>query len=107
MPQKSDICFVHPIFHFWFLVTFGDEVTKICNLCLHFARQGGQDGKNWKENHATKVTNDLSFASTETKFKNPITKTQNNFLVNTVFFCQIISKKAKMIISFLYEKIQK
>ena len=52
-------------------------------------------------------TCDLSFASTETKFKNPITKTQNNFLVNAVFFCQIISKKAKMIISFFYEKIQK
>ena len=26
------------------------------NLCLHFARQDGQDGKNWKENHATKLT---------------------------------------------------
>ena len=26
------------------------------NLCLHFARQDGQDGKKWKENHATKVT---------------------------------------------------
>ena len=22
-------CFVHPIFRFWFLVTFGDKVTKI------------------------------------------------------------------------------
>ena len=40
------ICFVHPIFRFWFLVTFGDEVTKIlCNLRLHFARQDGQEGK--------------------------------------------------------------
>ena len=49
-----DICLVHPIFGFWFLVTFGDEVTKILrNLCLHFARQ---DGKNRKENHVTKVT---------------------------------------------------
>ena len=29
-----------------FLVTFGDEVTKILgNLCLHFARQDGQDDK--------------------------------------------------------------
>ena len=35
---------------FWFLVTFGDEVTKILrNLCLHFARQDGQDGKNGKK----------------------------------------------------------
>ena len=33
-------------FHFSFLVTFGDEVTKILrNLCLHFARQDGRDGK--------------------------------------------------------------
>ena len=45
--------------HFSFLV-FGHfwlrsyENTKILrNLCLHFARQ---DEKNWKENHATKVT---------------------------------------------------
>ena len=35
---------------FWFLVTFGDEVTKILrNLCLHFARQYGQEGKKRKE----------------------------------------------------------
>ena len=26
------------------------------NLCLHFARQDGQDEKNRKENHGTKVT---------------------------------------------------
>ena len=26
------------------------------NLCLHFSRHDGQDGKKWKENHATKVT---------------------------------------------------
>ena len=26
------------------------------NLCLHFARQDGQDGKKRKENHATKLT---------------------------------------------------
>ena len=51
------ICFVYPIFRFWFLVTFGEEVTKILrNLCLHFARQDGQDRKKWKENQATKVT---------------------------------------------------
>ena len=51
------VYFVHPIFHFLFLVTFGDEVMKILrNLCLHFARQDGQDGKKWKENHATKLT---------------------------------------------------
>ena len=32
--------------HFLFLVTFGDKVTKtLCNLCLHFARQDGQEEK--------------------------------------------------------------
>ena len=44
------VYFVHPIFRFLFLVTFGDEVMKILrNLCLHFARQDGQDGKNGKK----------------------------------------------------------
>ena len=28
----------------------------LLTLCLHFAKQDGQDGKKWKENHATKVT---------------------------------------------------
>ena len=33
------------------------EYTKIlCNLCLHFRRQDGQDRKKWKKNHETKVT---------------------------------------------------
>ena len=50
-------CFIYPIFGFWFLVTFGNEVMKILhNLCLHFARQDGQNGKKRKEYHATKVT---------------------------------------------------
>ena len=45
--------FIHPIFHFWFLVTFGNKITTILyNLCLH-----GQDWKKRRENHATKVTN--------------------------------------------------
>ena len=43
--------------HFWFLVTFGNEITKMLhNLYLHFARQDGQEGKKWNGNHATKVT---------------------------------------------------
>ena len=29
---------------------------KLLNLSLHFASQDGQDGKKYKENHATKVT---------------------------------------------------
>jgi hypothetical protein len=48
--------------HFSFLV-FGHfwrqnyENKKIlCNLCLHFARQDGQDGKKRKENYTTKVS---------------------------------------------------
>ena len=57
-PSNGFVCFVHPIFGFWFLVTFDYKATKIRKfyLCLHFARQDGQDGKNRKENHATKVT---------------------------------------------------
>jgi hypothetical protein len=40
--------------HFW---RQSYKNTKIlCNLCLHFAKQNGQDGKKRKENHATKVT---------------------------------------------------
>ena len=77
-----NFCFVHPIFRFCFLVTFGDKNTKIlCNLCLHFARQDGQDGKNRKENHATKVT------------KIPITKRRKygmneTFVSRTSGFCR-------------------
>ena len=48
------------IFCFLFMVPFWQrsyENTKILrNLCLHFPRQDGQEGKNRKENHATKVT---------------------------------------------------
>ena len=40
--------------HFW---QQSYENTKILhNLCLHFARQDGQDGKKQGKNHATKVT---------------------------------------------------
>ena len=40
-----------------FLVTFGDKDTKILsNLCLHFARQDGQDRKKGRENNVAKVT---------------------------------------------------
>ena len=49
--------------HFSFLVflsllrTNWENSKILGNLCLHFARQDGQqDGKNRKENHATKVT---------------------------------------------------
>ena len=46
--------------HFWFLVTFGDEVTKIQKYYVIFVYilQGkkGKTEKKRKENHATKVT---------------------------------------------------
>ena len=42
-----------------FLVTFGDRVMKILrNICLHFARQDGQDKKKWRENLAKMREND-------------------------------------------------
>ena len=49
------------------------------------------------EFHSRKLfqTYDLSFASTETKFQNPITKTQNIFLVNTGFLLKLFQKKPK------------
>ena len=40
--------------HFW--QQRFENMKVLRNLCLHFARQAGQDGKNWKENHASKVT---------------------------------------------------
>ena len=47
--------FVHPIFRFGFLVTFGDEVTKIVSVYILQGKMG-KTGKNGKENHASKVT---------------------------------------------------
>ena len=40
--------------HFWQRSYVNTKI--LCNLCLHFARLDGQDGKKQKENHATKVT---------------------------------------------------
>ena len=56
------MCFDHPIFHFWFLVIFGDADTKIQKyyVILVYILQGG---KNWKENQATKVTKILKAKS--------------------------------------------
>ena len=34
--EQINKCFVHPIFRFWFLVTFGDEVTKIRKYYIIF-----------------------------------------------------------------------
>ena len=44
-------------FHFWFLVTFGDEVTKVLlNLCLHFARQDGKNPEKKSHNKSDQNT---------------------------------------------------
>ena len=40
--------------HFWRQMY--ENTKTLRNLCLHFARQDGQDKKKRKENHATKVT---------------------------------------------------
>ena len=51
---RSSHCLFLVFGHFW---QRSYENTKLRhNLCLHFARQDGQDGKNLKENHASKVT---------------------------------------------------
>ena len=39
---KHKTCFVHPIFHFWFFVTFGEEVMKIRkNYMARWASRNG------------------------------------------------------------------
>ena len=44
------LCFVHPIFRLWSLLTMKLQTYKILhNLCLHSARQNGQEGKNRKK----------------------------------------------------------
>ena len=101
---------IHNLIHFWsfivFMVTivsfipffvFGHfwrqsyENTKIlCNLCLHFARQDGQDGKKWKENHATKVTKipktkrrkyGMNKTSGKNRFGNKTKQSHNTFII--------------------------
>ena len=48
--KKNHSCFVHPIFCFWFLVTFGDEVTKIRKYYVIFVYiLQGKMGKTEKE----------------------------------------------------------
>ena len=58
--NKGGICFVDPIFRFWFLFTFGIKVTKIQKDYVIFAyifkAIWARRGKKQKENHKTKVT---------------------------------------------------
>ena len=52
-------CFIHPIFGFLVLVTFGDEVTKILKYYVIFVYIYKARWARWKrreENRATKVT---------------------------------------------------
>ena len=57
---KGKQCFIHSIFLFWFLVTFGDKVTKIQKyhdiFVYIFLSKMGKTEKKWIENQATKVT---------------------------------------------------
>ena len=49
------ICFVHPIFRFWFFVTFDDEVPKILrNLCSHFQARWTRQKKPERSDQNTK-----------------------------------------------------
>ena len=60
--RRLELEIIKKIRRFWFLVTFGNKVTKIlCDLCLHLARQDGQDGKKTKENHGTRVIKILKY----------------------------------------------
>ena len=63
--ENCDFCFVHPIFRYWFLVTFGDEVTKIWKYYTIFVYIL-QDRKNQIENRATKVTKIPKYGMNET-----------------------------------------
>ena len=73
--SDGDICFVHPIFRLWFLVTFWQQnfknTTILHNLCLLFAMQDGHDQKtpeikscNWSDqntkNQRTKIWDERS-----------------------------------------------
>jgi hypothetical protein len=53
-PEFHDLCFVHPFFRFYNLVTFGKN-TNIYKVIFVYILQGKME-KTWKENNATKVT---------------------------------------------------
>ena len=63
--------------HFWGLSYENKKILR--NLCLHFAGQDGQDGKKWKENHATKVTKRPKTKNQKTK----IWDERNKILINS------------------------
>ena len=59
------------------------------NLCLHFGRQNGQDGKKRKENHTTKVTKIRKYGMNKTLEGN-----QERYW-KTLFFAQCAVTKSK------------
>ena len=63
-------CFLHSIFPFWFLVTFGDKFTKIQKYYVIFVYilqdKMGKTEKNRRENHATK--NDQNTKTKRSKY---------------------------------------
>ena len=59
MRSNIDFCCFYPILVTWFLVVFGDAVTKILRNSLFFISSCPSclaNGKHHTENHATKVT---------------------------------------------------
>ena len=54
LTREMLICFAHPIFQFWFLVTFGEYYLIFLYILLG---KMGKMGKKRKENHETKMTN--------------------------------------------------
>ena len=56
------------------------------NCCLHFARQDGQDGKNQKENHATKgnkLPKDKNTADQDSRYKSLVLSSYLKFITAT------------------------
>merc|ERR1712037_764876 len=65
-----NFCFVHPIFRFWLLVVFGDQVTEVQKYYVIYVYilQGkmGKTEKKRKKNHATKVIKRRKYGMNET-----------------------------------------
>ena len=83
--QFGDICFVHPVFRFWFFDTFGDKVTKIYVIFVYILKgKMGKTEKNPKENHATEVT------------KIPKTKRRKYGMKETIEFGKFLPKSKQI-----------
>ena len=72
-------------FRFRFLVTFGDKVTKVFrNLCLHFARQDGRNGKKIPQLDWPKYVPKTRIPNTKMKYMEWM-KQINSFFLQNVF----------------------